>query len=104
MTIVGAEAPTAGDRGPGLEPVAPLERVNAPQPFLRGSGRTIRDVWSYRELLGNLVHKELKVKYKDSVLGFIWSLLLPLVQLAVYWLVMGQFLNAGVIPAYGLFI
>lgn len=104
MTIVGAEAPTAGDRGSGLDSVGPLERVNAPQPFLRGASRTIRDVWSYRELLGNLVHKELKVKYKDSVLGFIWSLLLPLVQLAVYWLVMGQFLNAGVIPAYGIFI
>jgi ABC-2 type transport system permease protein len=99
MTAVGT---ADGGRLHGVE--APLERVNAPQPFLRGFTATVRDVWAFRELLGNLVHKELKVKYKDSVLGFIWSLLLPLVQLGVYWLVMGQFLNAGVIPAYGIFI
>jgi ABC-2 type transport system permease protein len=101
MTAVGASAPADDvDRASRL----PLERVNAPQGFLRGFGATSRDVWNYRELLSNLVHKELKVKYKDSLLGFFWSLMLPLVQLAVYWLVMGQFLNAGVIPAYGVFI
>src|SRR5664279_3234591 len=79
-----------------------LRRVNAPQRFWTGFGTTARDVWRYRELLGNLARKELKVKYKDSVLGFVWSLLLPLVQLGVYWLVMGRFLGAGrTVPSYG---
>ena len=82
----------------------PLERVNAPQGFWRGFGPTAREVWNYRELLSNLVRKEVKVRYKDSVLGFVWTLILPLVQLAVYWLVMGQFLNGGSVPYYGIFI
>src|SRR6478609_8015797 len=44
----------------------------------------LRDLWRFRELLRNLVRKELKVKYKNSVLGFVWSMLNPLFLLAVY--------------------
>jgi ABC-2 type transport system permease protein len=82
----------------------PMVRVNAPQRFLTGFGAATQEIWQYRELLGGLVRKELKIRYKNSALGFVWSLLLPLVQLAVYWLVIGKFLNAGAIPAYGIFI
>jgi len=104
MTAVGATAPAQDVERVDVQDM-PLERVNAPQPFLRGFVPTARDIWTFRELLGNLVRKELKVKYKDSVLGFAWSLLLPLVQLAVYWLVMGKFLGAGrTVPSYGVFI
>jgi ABC-2 type transport system permease protein len=85
-------------------PEAPLQRINAPRSFLHGFGDTAKEIWQYRELLGNLIRKELKVKYKDSVLGFVWSLLMPLVQLGVYWLVIGKFLGAGAIPSYGVFI
>jgi ABC-2 type transport system permease protein len=98
---------TAVDRVTGLVVAGadePLERVNAPQGFLHGFGTAVGDIWQRRELLGNLVRKELKVKYKDSLLGFLWSLLLPLVQLAVYWLVIGKFLSGGAVPVYGVFI
>ena len=44
----------------------------------------LRDVWRFRELLRNLVRKELKVKYKNSVLGFAWSMVNPLFLLVVY--------------------
>src|SRR3954453_1165911 len=44
----------------------------------------LRDIWRFRELLRNLVRKELKVKYKNSALGFVWSMLNPLFLLAVY--------------------
>ena len=37
----------------------------------------LRDIWRYRELLIGLTRKELKVKYKNSVLGFVWSMLNP---------------------------
>jgi ABC-2 type transport system permease protein len=46
--------------------------------------RHLVELWSYRELLGNLVRKELKVKYKNSALGFAWSLLNPLMMMVVY--------------------
>ena len=38
----------------------------------------------YRALVRNLVLKDLKLKYRDSVLGFVWSLLNPLLLLSVY--------------------
>jgi ABC-2 type transport system permease protein len=44
----------------------------------------VRELWAYREVLWNLVRKELKVKYTASVLGTVWSLLNPLVFLAVF--------------------
>jgi ABC-2 type transport system permease protein len=44
----------------------------------------LRDLWRFRELLRNLIRKELKVKYKNSVLGFVWSMVNPLFLLVVY--------------------
>ena len=102
MTAAGTTLPERATAGPDAG--NPLTRVNAPRGFFRGFGVSVAEVWQYRELLGNLIRKELKVKYKDSALGFVWSLLLPLVQLGVYWLVIGKFLGAGAIPFYGVYI
>lgn len=46
--------------------------------------RTLVAVFRYRELLRNLVSKDLKLKYRGSVLGFLWSLLNPLLMIVVY--------------------
>jgi ABC-2 type transport system permease protein len=48
------------------------------------------------ELLAELVRKDLKVKYKNSALGFVWSLANPLLYLAVFSLVFGFFLKNNV--------
>jgi ABC-2 type transport system permease protein len=48
------------------------------------------------ELLAELVRKDLKVKYKNSALGFVWSLANPLLYLAVFTLVFSVFLDNGV--------
>lgn len=42
------------------------------------------DLWGHRELLWNLTVKELKVKYKRSVLGFVWSFMNPIIMLGVF--------------------
>ncbi len=47
------------------------------------------ELWRFREVLLNLVHRNLKVRYKNSLLGFLWSLLNPLMQIGVWWLVFG---------------
>ena len=43
-----------------------------------------RELYEAREILWNLVRKELKVKYTASVLGAVWSLLNPVVFLIVF--------------------
>ena len=47
----------------------------------------LRELILHRELLFNMIVKELKVKYKRSVLGFLWSFMNPLIMLAVFSLV-----------------
>jgi len=65
--------------------------------------RRVVRIWEYRELLSSLTRKEVKVRYKDSILGFVWTLLNPLMYLVVFSLVFATFLRAAV-PLYGLFL
>jgi ABC-type polysaccharide/polyol phosphate export permease len=51
------------------------------------------ELWESRELLANLVSKELKIRYKSSVLGFLWSLVTPLLMTAVFTVVFATFLR-----------
>lgn len=44
----------------------------------------LRELWSYRDLIRNLVVRDLKVRYKNSVLGVLWSLLNPLLMMLVF--------------------
>jgi len=48
---------------------------------LRG---VVMSLYGYRELLKNLVLKDLKLKYRGSVFGFLWSLVNPLMMIVVY--------------------
>lgn len=51
-------------------------------------------VWSYRTLIANLAQRDLKARYKKSVLGWVWSLINPAATLAIYTVVFGFFLRA----------
>jgi ABC-2 type transport system permease protein len=58
--------------------------------------RRVRMIWEYRSLLLNLIGKELKVKYKNSFLGFLWSLLNPAFMLLIYYFVFQVVLGSGI--------
>jgi lipopolysaccharide transport system permease protein len=47
-------------------------------------GAIVTSLFSYRELLKNLVIKDLKLKYRGSIFGFLWSMLNPLMMIIVY--------------------
>lgn len=51
--------------------------------------QSVRTVWQYRGLIGNFANREIKGKYKGSLLGSAWSLINPLATLAIYSLVFG---------------
>jgi ABC-2 type transport system permease protein len=52
-----------------------------------GVRQRLREIWLSRELLVYLVRTEIKVKYKNSVLGLIWSMVAPAMTLAIYFIV-----------------
>jgi ABC-2 type transport system permease protein len=54
------------------------------------------EMWRARELFVFLVRKEIKVKYKNSVLGFLWSMLNPALTLAVFYVLFTYFLPNGI--------
>jgi ABC-2 type transport system permease protein len=55
--------------------------------------QSVRAVWQYRGLIGNFARREIKGKYKGSLLGSAWSLINPLATLATYSLVFGFILR-----------
>lgn len=66
---------------------------------------SLRDVFAHREVLALLVRRDLKARYKDSVLGMFWVLAKPLVQLALYFVAIGLFLGASRgIPNFAVYI
>lgn len=84
------------------EPLAPVGQRAG---FVGGTRSSLADIWAHRELLGLLVRRELKARYKDSSLGIVWSLFKPLVSLAIYYFAIGQILGAAKgIPDFGIFV
>jgi ABC-type polysaccharide/polyol phosphate export permease len=68
-----------------------------------GLATRTREILGYRELLVNLVRKELKVRYKNSVLGFVWSLVNPAVTIGVFYVIFSLVLKNS-IPYFVLFL
>lgn len=63
----------------------------------------MKELFRYRELIKNLVIKDLKLKYRDSTIGFLWSLLNPLLLILVYSFVFGHILQPS-IPQFSFFL
>ena len=56
-------------------------------------------VWASRELLLYLISSDIKIKYKNSALGMVWSMIAPAMQIGIYFLVFQIILKNGV-PDY----
>lgn len=54
-----------------------------------------KEIYKYRELLKSNVKKEIRGRYKNSILGILWSFLNPLLQLLVYSIIFGALLAGG---------
>ncbi len=68
-----------------------------------GLWERLGDIWRARELLVAFTRTELKVKYKNSVLGFFWSMLNPALYLVVFYVVFQLILGSG-IPNFPIFL
>ena len=62
--------------------------------------KTLKEIYNYRTMVSSLIKRDLRGRYKGSVLGFAWTFLNPLLQLAVYTLVFSQIMRAGIKDYY----
>ncbi len=70
-----------------------------------GHGSGLLDVVRYRYLLKLLVRKEMRVRYRGSVMGLLWSYVKPGVQFAVFYFAMGEFLKLNEsIPNFAVYL
>lgn len=60
----------------------------------------IKELYAYREMLRSLVHRDLRGRYKGSVMGFMWTFINPLLQLGVYTILFSHIMRAGVDDYY----
>ena len=56
----------------------------------------LAELWRYRYLLQMLVARELKVRYKNSVFGFLWSIVPPILSVLVLTFMVREVLGATV--------
>lgn len=81
-------------------PANPLDELVQP-----GISRGLLSVLGRRHLLWLLVRKDVRIRYRGSVLGWVWSYLKPAAQFAVYYIAVGEFLqmNANV-PNFAIYL
>jgi lipopolysaccharide transport system permease protein len=80
----------------------PLSQDNAPnrtvfeKPFLvitplRGWFHVdLKELWNFRELLYFLIWRDIKIKYKQALLGFAWAIIVPFVNMLIFGFIFGK--------------
>jgi len=71
--------------------------------MVRLTHHKLKEIWKFRELIWAFVARDLKVRYRGSVLGFLWSFLDPLINAAVLWVIF-TFLFARGIENFAVFL
>src|SRR3954466_6221359 len=65
-------------------------RVNVLEPPGRFSPLKLRELWEYRELLYILAWRDVKVRYKQALLGVAWAVVQPLALMAIFTLLFSR--------------
>ncbi len=97
-----AAAATVDD--PSQVPARPSSETSEPVTVIKPStgwlSLELRDVWDYRELLFFLTWRDVKVRYKQTVLGAAWALIQPVMLMIVFTLFIGRVTNIKYSVAY----
>ncbi len=108
------DVPAAAYRTPAALPDAPVPHYTLPLLLLavvaglgfgavgvavdRSAGvmQKLHDLWAYRELIRNMVLRDLRTRYKGSALGYVWTQLAPLLLMLLFLFVFSVLLPAGI--------
>lgn len=71
---------------------------------MKTSPHRLRELWNYRNLIYNLVVRDLKVRYRNSVLGIAWSWANPLLMMVVYTMVFSFLAGRSDLPHFHIFV
>jgi lipopolysaccharide transport system permease protein len=66
------------------------DRVTTIKPQTGWRGLDLRELWAYRELLQVLTVRDIKVRYKQTVLGFAWAVIQPFMMMVVFSIFFGR--------------
>lgn len=110
---VWVDVPDSGADGPD-KPEVGVDALHVPRRGTAGPLQRTVAVWRKRGVVALLVRRDLKVRYADSVLGYLWTVLDPLLMALIYWFVfqaifrrsVGEdpyilYLLAGMLPFHG---
>lgn len=61
---------------------------------------TLKEIWAYRTMIQSLVYKDLRGRYQASLLGFLWTFIVPLSQLLVYTVVFSVIMRSNIEKFY----
>ena len=80
-------------------PTAAVDITRRLQPSQGWNGRTLSDIWVYRELLYFFIWRDIKVRYKQTLLGAGWAIIQPLMTMVVFTIFFGHLAK---VPSDGL--
>ena len=96
---------TARQRAERLAAQPLVKLASGPGNFFGGTIAGVREMWERRELQGILIRREMKNRYKDSTLGFLWTLIKPIAMLLIYVFVVGELLSANRgVPSFAIYV
>jgi len=89
--------------------MATISVNSRPGGFVSGSSKPtlwarLRRITQYRRILGLLVARDLKVRYAGSALGYLWTVLEPLLMSLVYWFVFAKIFHRNAGPGFDPFM
>lgn len=87
-------ATSALDRKPTNPPASEVPTLRI-EPSRGWVALRLRELWEYRELLYFLTWRDIKVRYKQSVLGVAWAIIVPFVSMVVFTIFFGKLANLG---------
>src|SRR5262245_30758055 len=68
-----------------------VDKITIIQPTKGWRSLDLGELWSYRELLRVLVERDVRVRYKQTVLGFAWAIIQPVMAMVVFSIFFGSF-------------
>ncbi len=102
---IASDTPPTPATAPAPASAAPISRtIIEPRPGWQAIN--FAEVWRYRELLAFLVWRDVKVRYKQTVLGALWAIIQPVMTMVVFSIFFGRFggMSQNVQGNYSVFV